>query len=61
MTRLNILSKGLEMASHNLYCYSKNMLMDEPKAGYEKEWQEAADEVSILDEWIAELREASGL
>jgi hypothetical protein len=54
--RIKILEKALEMAEHNLYCYSKNYLMTEPKPKYEKEWQEANDESNILREWIKELK-----
>ena len=38
----------LEMATHNLLCYSKNYLMTEPRPGFEREYQEALHEVECL-------------
>lgn len=55
MTRKMILSNKLEMASHNLMCYSENYLMDTPKAGYEEQHKEAAAEVEILKAWLNEF------
>lgn len=43
------LSVELEMAYHNLLCYSKNYLMSEPKEGWEHEWQEAKARVMELE------------
>lgn len=54
MTKKELLNKYRDMACHNLLCYSNNYLMTEPKAGYEKEWQEAKEEVKILEEIISE-------
>ena len=55
MTREDILINRLEMASHNLYCYSENYLMDTPKAGHEEEHKAAAAEVEILKVWLKEF------
>ena len=55
MTREKILRDRLEMASHNLMCYSVNLLMDTPKAGYEKQHKEAATEVEMLKAWLNEF------
>ena len=60
MTREMILTNRLEMASHNLYCYSANYLMDTPKAGYEKEHTEAAAEVELLKAWLKEFKTDAG-
>lgn len=38
----------LDMASHNLYCYSANALMTKAKPGFEKEYNEAKNEVLRL-------------
>ncbi len=59
MTRESILKKALDMASHNLYCCSKNLLMTIPKDGQEKEHAEAAAEVELLDAWLKEIGLAS--
>jgi hypothetical protein len=51
-TIIKILREALEMESHNLLCYSKNYLMDEPKTGYEKEHSEALKKVEALEEFL---------
>lgn len=55
MTRETILRNSLEMATHNLQCYSKNWEMTEPKDGCETEYKEAAEEVGILQTWLKEF------
>ena len=55
VTRESILKKALEMADHNLYCTSANMLMTKPKAGQEADHAEYAAEGEILRAWLAEL------
>lgn len=55
MTRKTILRNRLEMATHNLQCYSKNWAMTEPKDGYEAEHKEAAEEVEMLQTWLKEF------
>ena len=56
LTKKDLLLQYLEMAIHNLLCYSRNYLMSEPKEGYEKEWNEAQEEVHLLDEMIEPLK-----
>lgn len=46
------LKEQLEMASHNLLCYSSNYLMSEPKLGFVKEYLEALQEVERLKRLI---------
>jgi len=55
MTREMILRDRLDMACHNLLCYSETYLMDTPKAGYEKKHAEAAAEVEMLEDWLKEF------
>lgn len=50
MDKRELLQKYLDLASHNLLCYSRNYLMNEPKDGYENEWQQANEECKLLDE-----------
>lgn len=38
-----------EMAWHNVWCYSANCLMSEPKKGFEKEWKEEKRKALDLD------------
>ncbi|PHJ38637.1 hypothetical protein P378_08715 [Desulforamulus profundi] len=54
MTRLDLFKKYHDMACHNLLCCSANYLMEKPKEGYKKEWNEARQEVEILEELIRE-------
>ena len=57
--RLNILYDDYEMACHNLICYSKNLLMTEPKTGQEDKHHETDIEIETLREWIREIEEGS--
>jgi hypothetical protein len=59
ISRESILRKALEMASHNLYCYSDNYLMTRPKPGKEEDFAECAAEVEILEAWLAEIAPTS--
>lgn len=54
MTNLEYLQKCREIAYHNLYCYSRNLSMTMPKAGYEAEWNQSLEECRIVEELIAE-------
>lgn len=54
MTKIGLLKKYHDMACHNLFCYSRNYAMTEPKEGYETEWKQAGEEVKLLDEMIKE-------
>jgi len=56
MTRENILQKNIEMAKHNLYCYSEDYLSSRPKAGCEKEYAETKEELNILESWLKEIQ-----
>jgi len=55
MTREMILRNRLEMASHNLMCYSETYAMQTPKADYEEQHKEATAEVDILKTWLKEF------
>ncbi|MCL2235447.1 MAG: hypothetical protein FWB98_03270 [Defluviitaleaceae bacterium] len=58
VTKQSILKKALEMANHNLYCVSANMLMTQPKAGKEADHAEYAAEAELLRAWLGELANA---
>ncbi|HEX3017925.1 MAG TPA: hypothetical protein VHP31_08750 [Caproicibacter sp.] len=45
----------LDQENNNLMCYSKSMLMEAPKPGYEKEWKETKGKVQLLEQMISEL------
>ncbi|MCL2704426.1 MAG: hypothetical protein FWE91_12620 [Defluviitaleaceae bacterium] len=59
MTRELILRNRLEMANHNLYCYSGNYLCTIPKQGKEKEFIEATAEVAMLEAWLKEFHRSN--
>jgi hypothetical protein len=55
MTREIILRNRLQMAEHNLQCYSANYLCTVPKEGHETEYEETAAEVEMLKVWLKEF------
>ena len=55
MSREKILRDNLEMARHNLFCYSKNYLMTIPMEGMENQHKEAAVEIKMLEVWLKEF------
>lgn len=55
MKREQFLRNRLEMASHNLMCYSADYSMTEPKEGFEAEYKEASEEVEMLQAWLKEF------
>ena len=54
MTKIELLKQYHDMACHNLFCYSRNYAMTEPKEGYEAEWKQAGEEVKLLEEMIGQ-------
>lgn len=57
MEKKEVLQKAYDRASHNLFCYSSNLLMTKAKQGYEKEWREALEECEILESMLKENKE----
>lgn len=55
MTKTEILKKSLDMAYHNLLCYSENYLTTKFKEGYEEDWKSTLEEVEILESMIKEI------
>jgi len=53
--RLKILQKNLDMASHNLFCYSNTALLNSPKEKYAEEWLQSKLEIEELEKWINEI------
>lgn len=49
MNEKKFINKCMDMACHNLLCYSANYAMTQPKKGYEKEWKEAQEEINIIE------------
>lgn len=54
MSRIDILKKLYDQAMNYVFSYSGNYLMNSPRKGYEKEWQEATE---IADELETMLKE----
>jgi hypothetical protein len=54
MDKKELLQKYRDQACYNLMCYSKTLLMNKPKEGYETEWQQAIEEIKLLEEMIKE-------
>ena len=57
MNKMIFMADSIDMAMHNLMCYSRNLLMDSPKAGYEKEWHRENDKAKMLRKWMRDLTE----
>jgi hypothetical protein len=55
LTRENFLRDRLEMAQHNLDCYSSNFSCTSPKEGMENQHKETAAEVEMLRTWLKEF------
>ena len=54
MTRKDVIRNTLELAEHNLLCYSQNWNMAIPKKGQEEQHQKVSEEVEILRAMLAE-------
>jgi hypothetical protein len=54
---LKIFEGRLEMATHNLLCYSSNMLMTQAKQGYEKEYAATKNEIEKLQMVVKAIKE----
>lgn len=50
--RYGILMDALEMAEHNLRCYSTSYTLEEPKEGFLEDWTDAKDKIETLKSWI---------
>lgn len=50
MGREELLERYIDLESHNLFCYSANYGMTEPKPGCEKEWHECKERLKGLEE-----------
>lgn len=56
MNKLQLLNKVYDQEVHNLMCYSKNYLMEEPKEQYKNEWAECKEKILLLEQIIDEIR-----
>lgn len=56
MNKLQLLKEVYDQEVHNLMCYSKNYLMEEPKEQYKNEWAECKEKILLLEQIIDEIR-----
>jgi len=56
MTKIDLLDEVLDLQNHNLLCYSTNYLMDEPKKGYEAEFNKTLEKIRLLGEIKADYK-----
>ncbi len=54
MNRLELLEEMHDMAIHNKYCYSKDILMNTPKEEYIDEWNKENEKLELIQELINE-------
>lgn len=59
MTTLELLREYLDRERNNVFCCSANYLMDSPKRGYEREFQEAQEKTEILVDLIDRLERST--
>ena len=59
-TRRKFLQEQLLMQEHNLLCYSCNLLMAEPKRGYEYEWRGAKEKMQLITQMLNEMPDSHG-
>jgi hypothetical protein len=51
------LKAKIDMTAHNLMCYSANMLMTEPKPGFEKDFRIMKENLKILRNWYEGMKD----
>ena len=54
VTRLSLLREVKDIIAQNLYIYSDNYLMSDPRKGYEREWRITNQKNHILNQMIRE-------
>ena len=60
MNKLDLLKEFEGTLHHNLLCYSKNYLMNEPKDIFVKEWKETKEKIKLIKEIIRDEKERNG-
>ena len=54
MNRKDLLQKYYDLEMNNVFAYSANYLMNQPKKGYGREWEEAVERAEALQELMEE-------
>lgn len=57
ITKLELLDEIKEMVEHNINCYSKDYLQNEPKVGYENEFAREKQKLNLVDQMIKEEKQ----
>ena len=60
-TRRKYLQEQIQQEDHNLLCYSKNLLMTEPKVGYNNEWGNTKERVALVQQMLNEIPDSQGI
>ena len=60
-TRKKYLQEQIQQEDHNLLCYSKNLLMTEPKVGYNNEWGNTKERVALVQQMLNEIPDSQGI
>lgn len=60
-TRKKYLQEQVQQEDHNLLCYSKNLLMTEPKVGYSNEWGNTKERVALVQQMLNEVPDSHGI
>ena len=53
--RLIFLADGIDMACHNIMCYSTSLLMNTPKEGHYEEWHKENNKLKMLHKWFKDI------
>lgn len=56
MTTKDLIAEYLEQERNNVFNYSANYRMDQPKKGYEREFRTAKERVILLEYLISEMQ-----
>lgn len=54
MKRKELLKEYLDRENYNLFCYSSNFMMNEPKPGWEKQFNQTKKKRDLLEEMLEE-------
>ena len=55
MERLLLLVEARDMAYHNLLCYSKSYSMNEPRNGFDEEWNRERNKAKMIEKWLLDM------
>ncbi len=56
MNKMDLLKEFEDILCHNLFCYSKDWLMNTPKEKYVKQWKETKEKISLVKEIMKDVK-----